>query len=269
MKRLLVVMSAIFALMLATSVPASAAGRDALGIIKAKTGADAVRVTAAQSVGGLMVGTGRDRTGKALASYAQRISATSVRMLATISDSSQSSVDYSLGLPAGAGLVPQSDGSMVVIRELTGPNTGVEVFGTIATPWAVDAIGKALSTSYTYRNGVLTQSIDTAGAVLPVVADPSIQFGWYYVPVVYETLSRTETFRAWNYFWSGPVLTALMCFYTGPAQGACDLVVALYWHSLYVQLDYAVHNYHRCLKARIPYPATWWPIAGAFYTVYC
>lgn len=271
MKKLLVVMSAIFALVLATSVPASAAGgmpRDALGIIKAKTGADAVQVTAAQSVGGLTVGTGRDsRTGKALAaSYAQRISATSVRMLAELSDASQTKVDFALTLPAGAGVETQPDGSLVISRETVGPNptagvSTVEQFGTVAAPWASDANGKALATSYTYAGGVLTQSIDTAGAALPVVADPWVTYGWY----AYIHFTRQETlnlYHAWQI--SGtPNEVAYLCAILAPIPGAgvflvgaCGFYITRVVADINVTVYYAAHNYHKRLVIKmLPPPA--------------
>jgi hypothetical protein len=89
MKRLLIVAASVVALVLGVSVSAQAAGPDAHSIIMAKTGADATQVSSPQTVGSLTVGTGRDHTGKALATFTQRISANSVRMMATVTDASQ------------------------------------------------------------------------------------------------------------------------------------------------------------------------------------
>lgn len=280
MKRLLVVMSASFALVLATSVPASAAGgvpRDALGIIKAKTGADAVQVTAAQSVGGLTVGTGRDsRTGKALAvSYTQRISATSVRMLAELSDASQTKVDFALTLPAGATVEAAADGSLTITREVVGPSltAGVSVteqFGVVAAPWASDANGKALATSYSFANGVLTQSIDTAGATFPVVADPWVTSGWY----IYIHFSRQETlnlYHAWQI--SGtPNEVAYLCGILAPIPGAgvflaasCGFYITRAIGDINVTVYYAAHNYHKRLVIKLlPPPAPPIYYAGSY-----
>lgn len=49
---------------------------------------------------------------------------------------------------------------------------------TISAPWATDAMGRSLTTSYTLNGTTLTQHIDTTGAVSPVVADPKITWGW-------------------------------------------------------------------------------------------
>lgn len=119
---------------------------------------------------------GHDGTGKVLETHAQH-SATSVRMMATITDASQTTVSYPLSLPAGAEVKALTDGSMVVTRKVTDPNRVVEV-GTIAAPWAVDANGKNLPTSYSYDDGVLSQHVDLADAAYPVVADPYITFGF-------------------------------------------------------------------------------------------
>src|SRR5438445_7651340 len=43
---------------------------------------------------------------------------------------------------------------------------------------AHDATGRPLATSYSADRNVLTQHIDTAGAVFPVIADPLFTYGW-------------------------------------------------------------------------------------------
>ena len=48
----------------------------------------------------------------------------------------------------------------------------------IATPWALDAHGVAIPTSYTLDGTTLVQTIEHAGAAYPVVADP------LWIPVV-------------------------------------------------------------------------------------
>lgn len=249
MKRLLVVMSAIIALVLATSVPASAAGGDALGIIKAKTGKDAVLVTGAQSVNGLSVGVGHDGTGKALVSYTQVTTATSIRMLSTITDSSQTVVSYALGIPSGAEVKAQPDGSQVITQELAGPN-GVEVFGTIAPPWASDANGQSLPTAYTYSKGVLSQKVDLTNAVFPVVADPWVTWGWY----IYINFSRSETLRVAASSSYGQ-LAVVLCGMIAPAVGAvaCGIFYGWILIDLYAQFNKAAHLYNTCATMLLNY----------------
>jgi len=211
------------ALMVASFItPASAA--DANSIIKAKTGHDAVQVTDAQSVHGLSVGVGHDGTGKVLETHAQH-SATSVRMMATITGASQRAVSYPLGLPAGAEVKALTDGSMVMTRKVTDPNHVVGVFGTIAAPWAVDAKGKNLPTSYSYHNGVLTQHVDLAGAAYPVVADPFVTFGplsfWVHLdPTDQRALTLGGAAGA-------AAMGGLICVELGPGAAVCAVGAAV------------------------------------------
>ena len=209
------------ALMVASFVtPASAA--DANSIIEGKTGQAAVQVMAAQSVHGLSVGVGHDGSGKVLETHAQH-TATSVRMMATITDASQTAVSYPLGLPAGVEVKALTDGSMVVTPRVNNPNRVVEV-GSIAAPWAVDANGKSLPTFYTYRNGVLTQHVDLAGAAYPVVADPYVTFG----VGVYVHLDPTDQ-RALSMggVAGAAAIGGLVCVELGPGAAVCAVGAAV------------------------------------------
>lgn len=50
--------------------------------------------------------------------------------------------------------------------------------GYINAPWAADAHGKSLQTSYKVSGNVVTQYVNTAGAVFPIIADPHYTWGW-------------------------------------------------------------------------------------------
>ena len=52
------------------------------------------------------------------------------------------------------------------------------VMGHLPAPWAVDATGTQLPTGYVVEGDQLTQTVDTSGAVFPVVADP------FFIPMV-------------------------------------------------------------------------------------
>lgn len=78
---------------------------------------------------------------------------------------------YVLGLPAGTRLLPAGDGGYVLVD-----GAGAAV-GRIDAPWAVDAAGKSLATSFALDGDVLVQSTDLTGAAFPVVADPKVSFG--------------------------------------------------------------------------------------------
>lgn len=67
---------------------------------------------------------------------------------------------------------------------------------TIETPWAVDADGTALPTSYTLEGTNLTQNIDTTNATYPITADPSWQWNG---PAWGMKLARSETSRVRDY----------------------------------------------------------------------
>lgn len=88
----------------------------------------------------------------------------------------------------GNGVVPvlRPDGS-ADLNSTVGTTTAT--LGRVAEPWAFDAKGRAVPTSYSIVNGALVQTVHTtADTAYPVVADPSVTFGW----AVYYHYSRDE-----------------------------------------------------------------------------
>lgn len=83
------------------------------------------------------------------------------------------SYDFELDLPRGTRLVKQSDGSVFVTT------SAGKVATVFAAPWAVDAKGRDVSTSFKISGNTLTQTVSHSNAAYPVVADP-----WWFVPVV-------------------------------------------------------------------------------------
>lgn len=81
---------------------------------------------------------------------------------------------YNLDVPAGGSVVQNPDGSISVRDE-----QGDQVAG-IAPPWATDANGKSLPTSYSVDGTEITQHVTLGGAAFPVVADPAVTVdcGW-------------------------------------------------------------------------------------------
>jgi hypothetical protein len=71
-------------------------------------------------------------------------------------------------IPAGSKWKIQEDGSL----ELKGKDA--EVLAIAETPWSIDANGKNLPTKFVIDDKIITQVVDTDGAVFPVVSDPSI-----------------------------------------------------------------------------------------------
>lgn len=141
------------------------------------------------------------------------------RLLTVIkSASAPSSYRYNLHVPAGGRLVSTPDGGATVQDART------DVIATIAPAWATDARGKSVRTSYTVAGTALVQHVDIAGAVLPVVADPSISFGWY----VYVHLNPSDQ-RA---LITGGALGAaaiggLVCAELGPGDVICAVGAAV------------------------------------------
>lgn len=74
----------------------------------------------------------------------------------------------SVDIPSGSSLRKEADGSVVIVS--SDPN---EPVAAIAAPWAKDAHGKALPTSYRLEGNSLIQTVSfDANTAFPVVADP-------------------------------------------------------------------------------------------------
>lgn len=74
---------------------------------------------------------------------------------------------FALDLPSGAHTVLDEDGGVLVI------NGAGELAGTFQAPWAKDANGKPVPTSYRVEGNALVQTIQVdKSTVFPVVADP-------------------------------------------------------------------------------------------------
>ena len=95
------------------------------------------------------------------------------------------SYEFELDVPEGAVLVLADDGGIDIALDTDGVTA---VVGRVEAPWAVDADGNEIVTSYRLDGNVLTQYVDHVGATYPVMADPRISIGWG----VYVTYSRTE-----------------------------------------------------------------------------
>ncbi|KQZ22328.1 hypothetical protein [Microbacterium sp. Root553] len=95
-----------------------------------------------------------------------------VRVMSLL-DEGESSASFTVDLPKGATLTPNGGGFDVVVDA---GGTRISL-GQIEAPWAVDANGTKLSTSYTLAGDTLTQSVNTEGAAYPIVADPAVTVG--------------------------------------------------------------------------------------------
>jgi hypothetical protein len=83
-------------------------------------------------------------------------------------DGPDAPTEYRFGMtvPAGAVLLPSTDGGAVVVDA-----EGV-VVAAVAPAWAVDANGQTVPTHYRIDGTTLIQVIDHHGAAYPVVGDP-------------------------------------------------------------------------------------------------
>lgn len=89
---------------------------------------------------------------------------------------------FDMTIPEGASIVPTGDGGAAVIGVDGAPLIQ------IAPPWAFDANGTEVDTSYRFDGSTLIQYIDHVEATYPVVADPKLSYGWS----VYLKYSKKE-----------------------------------------------------------------------------
>jgi hypothetical protein len=89
-----------------------------------------------------------------------------------------------LNLPADASLIANDEGGYDIVTPNADGTASTQA--TISAPWATDANGTSLTTSYTLDGTTLTQHIDTIGAVYPVVADPKVVWNWTNVTVYFS-----------------------------------------------------------------------------------
>jgi hypothetical protein len=91
---------------------------------------------------------------------------------------------FDMTVPDGAVLRSTGDGGAEVV------GSDGALVSAVAPPWAVDATGVSVSTSYRIEGSTLVQVVDHAGSTYPVVGDP--KFTWGVVTgTVY--LNRSET----------------------------------------------------------------------------
>ncbi len=95
---------------------------------------------------------------------------------------------FDMTVPAGAVLRSTVDGGAEVVG-----SDGVVVTA-VAPPWAVDANGASVFTSYRVEGATLVQSIAHVGTVYPVVADPWWGLRWFISPTAVSKIQKTVQF---------------------------------------------------------------------------
>jgi hypothetical protein len=132
-----------------------------------------------------------------------------VRQLFTLNNA-DAPTDFTVPLTSPDGAVLNEDGAGGYDL-----NSSPNAYGVATTivhidaPWAKDATGKSLATSYSIKGTTLTQHIATTGAVFPVVADPLFTYGWG----AYFNLTGSQVFTLGS---------ALMVVYGGASIVACN-----------------------------------------------
>ena len=129
-----------------------------------------------------------------------------------------SSFSYKLSLPNGYQPVAKDNGFGSTIIALTSAKKGAtpdatNTIGFINPAWAVDANGASVPTSYAISGKTVTQTVDTSQVTSwPVVADPTVSFGWLiYVHWFHKEVGST-------------LLQAFLAGVGAAAASACSLI---------------------------------------------
>ena len=118
--------------------------------------------------------------------------------------------------PSGT-LALQPDGSVHVM------NRDGLITSVIEAPWAIDAAGRSVTTSYTIAGSTLVQTIEhrAPGVTYPVTADPSVVSCSTFVACI--KFNRSETLRVNNAAITGGV--------AGMAGSLCGLIPSSPWYA--------------------------------------
>lgn len=138
-------------------------------------------------------------------------SGTEASSVITLSDrSTPADYDFAVTPPAGTILQPNDEGGVDVLE--VSPNGGAYSVGVFEAPWAKDANGKNLPTTYTLSGNTITQHIDASGAAYPVTADPHYTWGIITGTAYY---SRWETQRMMYVGGASAFFVSLCAVFTG------------------------------------------------------
>jgi hypothetical protein len=123
---------------------------------------------------------------------AVQVTMSGVRELVTLlGPDAPTTFDVPLDLPDGAHIQPSDDGGYDIL-EGADTDGNMNSLAHIEQPWARDANGRALPTTFSLNGNQLTQRVETKDAVFPVVADPHYTWGWISGTVYFN---RSETAR--------------------------------------------------------------------------
>lgn len=116
----------------------------------------------------------------------------------------------------------------------------------VLPPWALDANGAAVPTTYSIDGNVLVQHVEHAGAAYPVVADPTFGCDAIWCTAL---LTRGENASVAN----DALNAGILCTVTGVYAPICGAMIGLVWAKAN-----EARNIGKCAGIR------WWRINGAF-----
>ncbi|MEE1788636.1 hypothetical protein PUR71_37900 [Streptomyces sp. SP17BM10] len=131
-------------------------------------------------------------------------------------------------------LVADPLGGVLLVDQATG-----RADSRISAPWAYDAKGRPLPTSYTVDGDTVTQHVDTRGAAFPVVADPHYTWGWITGTVYFN---RNET----SHMASDAGFTAAMFAFAPPPFNLIGAMVA----GNISRVAWNANSDHKCVKVK-------------------
>jgi len=172
----------------------------------------------------------------------------SVQILTTIADANApTAYEYQIGLAPGATLSAGADGGVAIL------DAKGEVTGYIEAPWAYDANGATVPTKYEVVGATLVQVVSHTGVdtAYPVVADPSISFGWK----IYYNYSKSETSTYAKYTPYGTIASGICPFLLlgGPwSVAACVAALEVFAVSLDQTFNNAASD-GNCVEITLPY----------------
>lgn len=139
---------------------------------------------------------------------------------------------FKITTPDGAKITEEPGGGLLIASDEM-------IYGALDAPWAVDAKGKRLPTSYRVEGTTIVQKVNTSSADFPIVADPTFRLCDWYTAVCMK-LNYWETRRVSETFVVGVgAATAALCslipwspWYVGAVRVACTGIVAAYYWAL-------------------------------------
>ncbi|WP_203653071.1 hypothetical protein [Demequina activiva] len=179
--------------------------------------------------------------------------------LQTVLDSPDAPSTYTYDFGQGVELVLLENGSVEVTEPLG--DGIVAVTGTIDAPWAIDADGASVPTSYTVDGSRLVQHVEHGPQhTYPITADPSYSYGWK----VYTKYSRSETRNIAGWTSYGTIVSGVCPFIPRFGQVTAAACIAAF-SAVATSIDNTFNSAKsqgRCVEISYPYYPTLVTIAA-------